>query len=184
MKSFRSWLLIVAPMLAVLAVVGLASYALLARPRDADLKDALRAAWLDRETTMDADFATLFAGDWDRVVVVCRGAGQSDVSRALGFESETVPRVDSAAFLSAMIFASGDRVEYVVATGPDSDWPYVPCATPAERTESVPSEPYIAVLLRADAVVRFTHHTTSYTQYWSVAPTEFQRLRSLTPPAR
>jgi len=158
---------------ALLAAVG--TIAALTRGADQDLVRVLKAAGREHNATLDADFSALFPGDWDRMVIICRGATTSEVDGLLGFHWDGAAQVRSDAFLSAMVFVHGATVETSVSTGPDSGWVYVPCPLDLDDSAGAGRAGRAVSVERMDAV-RFTHHRDVDTDFWYVDESEFSRL--------
>ena len=172
--SRAGWILSLSAMGLVALLVSLALLAVLTRPQDAKLLDALHAAARDRQPKMNADFSELFPGDWDRMVIACRGAAPADVDGALGFHWDRGRDLKSDSFLSTILFVRDDAVEATLSTGADSGWVYVPCPIGVDSTDAV--SPSSAVLPRSSAVVQFTHHPDADSDFWYVDAAEFHRL--------
>lgn len=173
------WALTSIAMGLVLLIAAVGLFSVLNRGRDAALVDALNTARNQHDPTFDADFATLFPGNWGRVAVICRGATRSEVVDAIGFQWEGAAKVDSEEFLSSIVFIDGTTAESLISTGPDSGWLYVPCPIDVDGSPDDESEPHVVAVPRRQASVRFTYEQHEDAHYWFVDAAEFRRLATL-----
>jgi hypothetical protein len=120
--------------------------------------------------TAAVDLDQTVAGDWDRVVIVCRGATADSVTTALGFDWSAAPDPANPAFLGLLVFANGSRVDSYYLAGQDQDhnlvdhWYFSPCPTDADYQMSAP-----IVAERANSAARFTfERDASGDGYWYI----------------
>jgi hypothetical protein len=133
------WILAMSLICSTALIAGLGIFAWMDRQPDSELVGALRTASERSGNSFEADLSDYFPGNWDRVVIVCKGAIVSEVDEAIGSPWDEATQVESEAFLSSLVLVRGNSVESSISTGPDSGWAYVPCPVkldPAERAFS------------------------------------------------
>ena len=160
------------------AMVGCALFA--GPPNEATgnlVNDQLRPD-TDRGSSI-VDFDKTIGGDWDRLLIVCRGATNEDFASLLGFEWHPRPALSAVNFASMLVFATEDHVVASFSTGQDDGWVNVPYFTMCPVTDEKNPFPVLVGLDRARSRVRFELRHDPYDpdfDRWYVSGATLNRL--------
>ncbi|MCU1413920.1 MAG: hypothetical protein JWN80_1260 [Microbacteriaceae bacterium] len=96
-----------------------------------------------------ADFRTLVGGQWTQMTIVCTGASDDELNRALGFTwNESHKQLTAFGFEAMVVFSTKDSVVGYYNVGQDwyieSAWNFSPCA-PWRVTGQVPPRQVLAI---------------------------------------
>ena len=121
------------------------------------------------------DFGTQLPGEWQQLIIVCKGATEASVESALGFSWPEGPNTRNSGFLAMLVFSDGSRVEKYLSVGQNDfyqDLYFTPCSTPEDSGDA--DFPTPIVLPRRSSELTF--HFSSKLEYWYVKLTDLEAL--------
>lgn len=162
--------------LAAFVVLSLSACSFMLPSLGNTLRDELRASEQRREATVD--FSETFPSSWTQLTIVCRGATERELNKALGYEWTDAPNLNSPAFLSMIVLSNtGGVIDHFNFGQNDfeEDLYVNPC--PPGTADEIDNFT-IAVVEVADSNVNFIYQPAAPGDHWYVSESEFARLRS------
>lgn len=117
--------------------------------------------------------------DWERAIIVCRGASQRALEEALGFSWTDGPKLDNVNFLSMIVYVHRDQVVDWFSAGQDDavvdHWYFTLCSSPEDPGYDASLDTPVASLSR-DTALKFTFSSSTGFSYWYVSAEELSKL--------
>jgi hypothetical protein len=116
-------------------------------------------------------------GDWQRALLVCRGANRQMLDAALGFSWEKAPDPSAPGFLGLIVLASSTKVTDSFLAGLDQDrgdvthWYFAPCPDDATYRQTT-----VPIVDRLRPELRFERLQQHKFVYWAVPASELASL--------
>ena len=165
-----------------LAVVGmLAGCATTSEFSDSSIGTQIDSALKPHERAGETsiNLGTVVSGDWEKVLVVCRGTTRDQIESALGFKWDG-PDVRAGGFLAMLVFYGRHHVVKYFSAGQDDaivdHWYFTPCSL-----TKVPIDTGPISLARTDSVIKFTLNKSlgsKHLYFWFVTTTELAALNT------
>jgi hypothetical protein len=133
----------------------------------------LAAADERNETSVSLSASDLMGGEWDRLVVVCRGATEGELAEEIGQYVPQELQVNSTAFGAAWIFMNDDEIVEIGGIGSGSEWYYSLCPVP--RIEAPPF--VISIKFESDTLLPlYAFELPTHERRWATRLTDLQSL--------